>query len=97
MTELERLRLFAEATEARHTAIRNRLAQVHLGDDTDAWDLGAFILATLDSPPAPGPWVPCTPERLADEPYLCRRGLRRPGPDGVSHYHRLDHTGKAAR
>ncbi|MBT2477607.1 hypothetical protein [Streptomyces sp. ISL-94] len=96
MTELERLRLFAEATASRHTAIRDRLAQVYLGDDTDAWDLGAYILAVLDSPPAPGPWVPCTPELLAEHPDVCRRGLRRPGRDGISHYHRLDSTGQPA-
>ncbi|MFE9844738.1 hypothetical protein [Streptomyces goshikiensis] len=96
MTELERLRLHAEATTERHTAIRNLLAHINLVDEPDAWDLGMAILAILDGPPAPGPWVPCTPELLAAHPNACRRGLRRPGRDGISHYHRLDSTGQPA-
>jgi hypothetical protein len=49
--ELERLRVFAAATEQRHENIRARVAQVELGkDDAEMVGLGLDVLALLDGP-----------------------------------------------
>jgi hypothetical protein len=48
--ELERLRIFAEATNRRHQEIRDHLAQVEIADSPEAWDLGMAVLALLEGP-----------------------------------------------
>lgn len=53
LAEVNRLRIFADATDRRHEEIRAMFAKVDIRDSAEAWDLGMAVLAILDSPPAP--------------------------------------------
>lgn len=50
-SEIDRLRTYATATDLRHTEIRDHLATLDIRTRSDAWSLGAHIIAILDSPP----------------------------------------------
>ncbi|WAZ20197.1 hypothetical protein STRCI_001297 [Streptomyces cinnabarinus] len=61
--ELERLRVFARATERRNDVIRALLARVDICDSAEAWDLGMAVIAIVEGPLHPDDE---TAPRLAD-------------------------------